>query len=52
LKTDDEINELCLQWVLCLPRTTFEGVSVAKLKLASKRRGKGHIACPGEEVYI
>jgi len=36
LKTDDETNKLCLQWASFLPRTTVEGVSVAKLKLAAK----------------
>jgi len=51
LKTDDETNELCLQWVMCLPGTTVEGVSVASRNLSQSEGERVILICHGEEVY-
>ena len=52
LETDGKTNELCLQWITCLLGIMVEGVPAAKLELATKRRGEGHINMPwGRGVY-
>jgi len=45
LKTDGSINELCLQWVSHIPRTTAQGVPALAWNMS-----RGRIA--GGESYL
>jgi len=50
LKTDDEINGLCLQWVPYIPRTTAQDVPVLTQNLSLGKQKVSLILCPFRNI--
>jgi len=51
LETNEESNELCLQWVFYIPETMTEDHSSVEYALKHYSRGKGRIVFPGKEEW-